>query len=241
MINPIYVGEIVSEIISDNCVLFLGSGLSKGAGLPSWRELICPIADAIRCPMDYDFTTIAQAYEQILGRPRLLKRICDATDTAGKNPTKVHWHLPRLRVNTWITTNYDDLLEISLHEAAVSYQLVVRDSDLTVVSPKQLMLIKLHGDRRDPDTIIVTKNDYYVAPLAKSLIWDTLKIQLLNKTFVFLGYSMGDPDFSQIQTQILYRIGANNFRHSYAVLFGSNPIIQADLESRKISIIDLGN
>jgi hypothetical protein len=57
---------------------------------------------------------------------------------------------------------------------------------------------------------------------------------------LFLGYSMTDPDFLQIQAELLHVLGGRNPRNSYAVMFGSDEISRADCETRNISIVDLG-
>lgn len=240
MYDPVYQNEIVSEIASDNCVLFIGSGLSVGANLPSWRDIIRPLAETIGCSLNDDFLTISQAYERKSGRPRLLEHIYNATNTVGRMPTKLHNLLPKLGIKTWITTNYDDLLEICLRNANLDYRLIVRDDDLLTASRNANILIKLHGDRNHPITMVVTKNDYFIGPLKNIHVWNKLKLELLQKTFLFLGYSLSDPDFNQIQAHLLYETQPNNFRKSYAILFGVDEIFRADLETRNVSVIDLG-
>ena len=54
--------ELVAAIASGNAVLFVGAGLSAGAGLPSWGQLIGPLADRIGPPDNQrsDLLKIAQ-------------------------------------------------------------------------------------------------------------------------------------------------------------------------------------
>lgn len=232
--------EIVSEIRSNNCVLFIGSGLSIASQLPGWRNIINILSKNLNCTQSYDYLTIAQAYEQRLGRPSLIKIIKKHLSTTNKNPTKVHALLPSLGIRTWITTNFDNLLEITLNNSNNSFFLAWKDENLPFFSGEDFTLIKAHGDLNDPQTIIFTKNDYFTAPSTKRIIWDWLKVLLAQKTFLFVGYSLNDPDFSQLQAQILHILGKENLKKSYAIMFNVDDIIRADLESRNIIVLNLG-
>ena len=39
---------LVEELARGSVVLLVGAGLSMGAGLPGWSELVSPLADAIK-------------------------------------------------------------------------------------------------------------------------------------------------------------------------------------------------
>jgi len=47
--------EIAIRVIAGRCTLFVGAGLSMGAGLPSWQRLIETLREELRCPDAYDF------------------------------------------------------------------------------------------------------------------------------------------------------------------------------------------
>ena len=100
---------------------------------------------------------------------------------------------------TWVTTNYDDLDEQILREAGERFNVVVRDQDLPYVSSDATTLLKLHGDRRQPDTIVVTEQDYRTYFRRFPRVKDKLTGLLLEKTFLFVGYSVNDPDFNQLR------------------------------------------
>ena len=65
--------------------------------------------------------------------------------------------MAQLPIQTWITTNYDDLLEQTLTEARLRRRKVVRDQDLPYTSADQVTVFKLHGDREQPGTIVITQ------------------------------------------------------------------------------------
>jgi NAD-dependent SIR2 family protein deacetylase len=154
--------ELVDQFARGNGVIFVGAGLSQGAGLPGWGELLAPLADSISLPLHLraDPLKIAQHYENTRGRQALVSHVIKQTDTSGKGPTDNHRCLLRLGVRTWVTTNYDDLIEQALREAGERFTQVVRDQDLPYISADTATLVKLHGDRDQPDTIVVTQQDY---------------------------------------------------------------------------------
>ena len=153
---------LIEAIARGDAVLFVGAGLSMGAGLPGWGELLAPLADEIGLPAERreDLLQVAQDYENKRGRQPLNDHIREKTDTTGIEPTDNHRRLAQLGIRTWVTTNYDDLLEKTLDRVGQSFAKVVRDQNLPYTSSDQVTLIKLHGDRQDPDTIVITRRDY---------------------------------------------------------------------------------
>lgn len=232
--------EITSLITSGCCTLFVGAGLSMGSNLPGWQELTEYLRRDLGCSHEYDFPKLAQAYEKLRSRKALISRVCELTDRKSKGPTTVHRLLPHLGIQTWITTNYDDLLEVTLGESGQPPCIVIKDEDLAHRSQRVLRLVKLHGDRRCPDSILITKNDLFAVRQKRPLLWGFLMNELVQSSILFLGYSMRDPDFNQIQAELLHLLGPGHLRRSYAAMFDGDEIQKADCDTRNISIIDLG-
>ncbi len=156
-LDPNVVHNIVDEILSEKIILFLGAGLSMGSGLPGWRELTHQLANDIGCDSSLDPLTVAHQYELARGRPALIEKVKSLTDTVGKHPSKIHELLPDLRVNTWITTNYDDLLEATLKQKCRPFEVICRSCQIPTCDWRKTVLIKLHGDRNNPDLIVATE------------------------------------------------------------------------------------
>ena len=114
---------LVQALIRGDVVLFVGAGLSIGAGLPGWSKLLTPLADEIDLPADRrdDLLQVAQDYVNAYNgnRQPLINHIRTYTDTAGIEPTANHVRLVHLGIRTWVTTNYDTLLEKTLDRAPV--------------------------------------------------------------------------------------------------------------------------
>lgn len=176
---------------------------------------------------------VAQWCENKLGRRALLDCVCRATDTAGVEPTEVHQRLVRLGLDAWITTNYDDLLEKALDRAGVSCAKVVRDQHLPYTHPGAVTVLKLHGDRQQPETIVLTQRDYEAFFRRYELLRTHLRALLTHKTFLFLGYRVSDPDFNQIRTEIGDALREHG-RRAYAVLFEGDEWALETLRGRNI-------
>jgi tetratricopeptide (TPR) repeat protein len=231
--------ELIKQIAEGNGVLFVGAGLSQGAGLPSWSELMHPLAQSIGVPPQTDPLKIAQYYEIKRGRQALVSHIIQQTDTTGKGPTDNHRRLLDLGVRTWwVTTNYDDLLEQTLREAGERFTKVVCDQDLSYTSADAVTLVKMHGDREQRDTIVITQKDYYTCFHKFPRVKETLSGLLLEKTFLFVGYSVGDPDFNQLQAEIAFDLQQHK-RMAYAVLFDADEPTVDVLRSLHIHVINI--
>lgn len=211
-----------------------------GSGLPGWNDVVADLVQELPCSQETDPLTIAQAYQHKYDRAALIHKIREHTDTTGKQPTRVHELLPRLQIPTWITTNFDDLLETTLRAAKCLFHVIHKDTHVPYSRPHEMVLIKLHGDRNDPDSIVFTKNDYSLPLLKKPLLWSLLKVALAQKTLLFIGYGLADPDFEQLQASVLSALGHDHYRRSYAISFAVDPLRRAALEARKVTVIDLG-
>lgn len=240
------IDTLASEIMKGNVVLFIGAGLSRGAGLPGWEELVRTLASEIgyelpaigeRIPTEM-LIRIPQYFENTLGRQALLSRVFDATNTIDKEPTENHRLVAQLPIQTWVTTNWDDLLEITLREAGRAYRTIIRDQDLPYQSRDAVSLLKMHGDRQQRDTIVITQDDYGSYFLRYPLIRIKLAALLLDKTFLFAGYGLNDPDFNQLRAEVSFHLKQHQ-RWAYAIITDANPdeFIMKDLERCHIHVI----
>jgi len=232
--------ELVASIAGGNAVLFGGAGLSVGAGLPGWSQLIEPLADRIGLPATQrgDPLKVTQFYETQRGRQALISYIQDQIDTAGTRPTANHRRLARLGIRTWLTTNFDDLLEQTLRDSGERFAKVVRDHDLPYASADRLTLIKLHGDSAQPETIVITRQDYNTYARRFPRVKEKLSGLLVDKTFLFVGYSISDPDFNQILDEVAFDLQQHQ-RMAYAVLFDADAFTIDDLRARNIQVLSI--
>jgi hypothetical protein len=232
--------ELVEQFARGNGVIFVGAGLSQGAGLPGWADLVRELAAELDgCPTDATPHDIAQYYDIEYGRRRLVERLRDRLDTLDVHPTPVHEALTSLPVSAIFTTNYDDLLEWALRAAKCPFTPVISNVDTSFWSADRLQLVKLHGDLDQPESITITAEDYERFAAQRPTLSRLLATTLQTRTVLFLGYSAADPDLRLILTQV--RDESGRFaRNLYTVQFGPPPLAVKDLERRGLKVDDLG-
>lgn len=203
---------LVRALRDGECVLFVGAGLSSGAGLPGWGELVAqlarelglPAADGADNQADRSLD-LAQWYRERFGPEALAEVVRDTF--GGRNraprPTLAHYLLMSLSARHVITTNYDDLLERALTALKKYPVKVVRQEDAARTGRTDgVCVVKLHGDAVEPGEIILCRDDYdefFERRPALALLLEGL---LLNRTFFFVGYGLRDPNFRQVYGRV---------------------------------------
>ena len=229
--------ELAESLRRHNVALFIGAGLSIGAGLPGWEKLIRPLANRIGYTAT-DMLKAAQYYENRLGRQALISHLRDQLDTTGIEPSQNHALITQLPVNIVFTTNFDDLLERAYREAGRAVSLVVGAAELPFWDESRVNLVKLHGTYNRPDSFIITEHDYNTVYQKNALVVKQLNALLATKTFLFIGYSMSDPDFNQIYDQLRIDLGRYQCR-PYLVTFDVDEFTREDMERRGYHVITL--
>ena len=208
------------------------------AGLPGWTGLLAPLARSIGCSVDLDPLKIAQVYEFRRDRNELIEHVLKQTDSAGRMPTDNHRSLAHLGIKTWITTNYDNLIEKTFEQLNRPFHKIVSDKDLPFMGSNSYAVIKFHGDREHKDTITLTRQDFFEHRRKYPNLTNRVSLLLLEKTFLFIGYGLNDPDFIQIHAEIAFDV-KNLQRTAYAVLFDLDEVSRDDLKARRIHAINI--
>ncbi len=232
--------ELVEEFAKGSGVIFVGPGLSQESGMPSAEELLSELSIRLGVPshLRTSLPKVSQYYEQRYNRQALLQYIITKTDTYDKKPANILYHLIRLGARTWITTNCDDLLERVFYESGERFIKIVRDENLPYTSSDSIALVKLHGDREQPDTIVFTQQDYQTYFRRFPRIKEKVANLLLEKTFLFVGYESDNPAFDQILAEISLDLKQHQ-RKAYAILIEADQFTIEDLASRNIRVLSL--
>ena len=212
----IFIRDILKELEEENVAVFAGAGLSMPAGYVSWEELLKPIAEelGIDIKKEYDLVSLAQYYLNENGghRSELNRRLIEVF-TQNTNTTENHKILAKLPIKHYWTTNYDKLIEQSIEEQFKKVDVKYTKKHLSITIPKRDAIIyKMHGDISSPDDAILTKDDYESYHVKMDLYLSTLKGDLLNKTFIFLGFSFTDPNLDYILSRVRLA-GISSKRH----------------------------
>jgi len=161
--------ELKHYLVDSEVSAFVGAGLSMGAGLPGWYDLIAELAAEIDHkvpPREWvngdHLIQAAQAYETGKGLQALIGRLNRRLHIAGKQPTAAHKALLRLPIRTIFTANFDGLLERAAESVGRQPCKVVKDADIPFMQqkPDTVNIVKLYGDLDQPATIVFTRASY---------------------------------------------------------------------------------
>jgi len=239
--------ELLKRIKRNECVLFLGAGVSRELGLPSGTDLAMTLARECNYPPTRPLTLsqIAQyyAYETPRGRLGLFQRVRELLErpitTRGLSSYDLIVEIEQLN-HPIVTTNWDDQLEQALRRKSKPVT-VIRYNEHVSSLLQPHAVVKLHGDfGNKPDEIVLTRDDYvktYKQVTQPGGLFALLGGWLATKVILFVGYSLEDEDFQLLYEHVISAVGAGAPMH-YAVMPGVEPSFKDYWRSRNIWILN---
>ncbi len=239
---------IIKEIKNGRAYLFVGSGLSlnaqsKDSIRPSqmmlWSELArefykeLGISDSEA--LSFPIPKLIQIYENRFDLRRRNDLIRRAVPDEEVEPGEIHRRLFNIKYFPWsgvVTTNIDTLIERTMAELGVKFTPIVYERDMprTIGMP----IYKIHGTISDEDTWIFSEEEYHTR--VQPLFIDKLRSIFSEKTVIFVGYSLNDPDLDGILYYIKSRVGHYQ-RNSFLITTDINSQVKNYWKSRNIELI----
>lgn len=232
------VHDLADAVTDGQLGLFVGAGVSMGAGLPGWRDLLIAVARYLEDdeivgelkavvdegpmePLDVASLLAARLGGGDEGAEALRQAVADMVSSVQRHAL-AHSLLASLAVPQTITTNYDALFE---HAAAGAHR---RLAVLPYQRPRadQPWLLKLHGDVRRRQDIVLTRQDFLRYAADRNALTGVVHALLLTQHLLFVGYSLSDPNFHRIIDEVrraLHRAGERGDHPVGTVLVAAEP------------------
>ncbi|PJI23165.1 SIR2 family protein [Prevotella intermedia] len=210
-------------IEADDLVLFIGAGLSwdlkntDNESLEGWDKMVKSITSHLITEgyITDELKQICDALEpietlKILEKKGISKReiggfVKHYFTLRGGNDFSFHKKLFSLSTKI-ITTNYDKAFEKAIPELQEIKAYKGKDYELNRVKKDSVFLFKLHGCIDGIDSMVLFPSDYDGLYDDKGREAEhalhTLRILISNKTFLFIGTGLGDPQINGIFKEI---------------------------------------
>jgi hypothetical protein len=213
---------IIEAAEQGRLVLFCGAGISTENKTVLPHSLYTEVQEQLG-EIDYaiSFSKLMQRYcNEPNGRRKLLQLIKKRFEYIHSFPelerqaTAFHNELAELYfIKTIITTNWDTYFETYCGATPITIP-----EDLAFWDDYERYVLKIHGSINNLSTIVATSDDYAkcLENFRDGSIGAKLKDILATKTVVFIGYSFGDENFSQI-IDFLREEQRDIFPHIYVV------------------------
>lgn len=194
--------DLLARAIRDRrVILFVGSGLSRPLGLPSWEQLIKHMAEELGFDRDVlvgpgaDYLQVAEFYRLRKGSMGNLRSWMDKSwdvDDAVLRESKVHKQIVDLGFPLIYTTNYDNNLERAFDLHGHKIYKIASVVDIADAKPDRPHVVKFHGDFSDDNSLVVTETDYFERLEFESPLDLKLRSDVLGRAVLFVGYSLKD-------------------------------------------------
>lgn len=201
-----YFFNAVQIASSTGLALFVGSGLSRDAGIPTWNDLLIHIANSI----DRKNLVIEEGKEPDIASE--LENICKQKGydfykiirdriANRKVPTQwIHSKIIEADFHTRLTTNFDDLFDIAAEDKLSNYNPQYWPN-FKILNLEKDKVCYLHGNIFKSE-IVFTRDNYQKAYSEPNVIKRVITAVAYEKSILFAGFSFKDVEFKTLYENI---------------------------------------
>lgn len=243
--------QLIERLESGDVVPFIGAGLSVAGGFPSWEDHLrtqgrtagIDPAHTEELLTSGQYETVIAEIEATRGRDVFIQEVRDVFSRTGEI-TNATLLTTELFTDTVITTNYDRLIEQAFDTGAKNaFQVINGTNALAKPDADRVSIIKLHGDIKEPDNCILSKNQYDQAygnheidmtrPIPK-----LIEYFYKNSSLLFLGCSLNNDRTVQVFHAIKQKVGDIVYPQHFAI--EQAPETEQELRDRNSHLLGLG-
>jgi len=192
-------------------VPFIGSGMSVPSNLPTWSGFLQSIrtytslsaADVQQLLDNGEFEEATELLQRSMPPNLFDERV--EHDLKVRNSATINGAvrlIPVIFSSLALTTNLDPILELLYDSCLIPFDHILCGQDLAryrqVVTPTQRFLLKLHGDRMQPQSRVLTPTEYDRAYGPNGLVRSELTLVYQHNHLLFLGCSLGTDRTVQV-------------------------------------------
>lgn len=190
--------RILDASQTNSLIFFVGAGISALSGAPRWSELIDKFAEQIgeadknKNYSTSDYLAIPQKYFYSIDENNDLyySKINSWFNNDNLNTNCIHDMLLSFNPRSFITTNFDNLIESAASKQCQGFKVIASDEEVSQITGNRYIL-KIHGDLEHKN-IVLKEEDYLNYSENFMLIETLLKSIFATETVVFIGYGLND-------------------------------------------------
>lgn len=198
-------------------VMFMGSGVSVGAGLPTWKEFLRNLGEqALLTPEELqallalDAMDAGSILERRLGGREALKAV--VRQMLDVNECSIqHALIASIPHQSAVTLNYDRLYELASKRVVGDVAVLPHDRGLAA----ERWLLKLHGCI-DRGQLVLAREDYLRFGERRTALAGIVQALLITKHMLFVGFGMTDANFLRILDDVRRSLGDTTSKQDLA-------------------------